>query len=583
MSNAASAAPTTRDVAILLNEIGTLLELSGGDGFRARAFARAARELEGVDADLGALAREDRLTELRGIGPGIASVISEYVVTGSSTAYEELRQATPVALYDLLRIPGLGPKRIHQLHEELSIENLDDLETAAKAGRIAALQGMGKRTEKKILDGLKFARTSRRQRRFPDALEAAERFLEWLREHEDVDTATLGGGLRRCSPVVDEIVLVAATEEPASVIADLHGIRGMHAVATEDDEVSFKLTDGMAVRIRCVEPDQYAGALVWETGNDAHLKELREFAEVRGFTLRREGLFRADELLPFSGEREFYEAVGLKLVPPELREGLGEIGAAAGGRLPQLVERDDLKGTFHCHTTFSDGKATLEEMADGAADRGWEYLGIADHSQTAAYAGGLPIARIRQQWREIDRWNDDRGDGRAYLFKGIESDILNDGRLDYPDRILAEFDYVVGSVHSAFGLGEEEMTRRMITAVRNPYLTMLGHPTGRLLLRREGYAVNIGEVLVAAAEHSVVIEINANPHRLDLDWREVRRAADLGVLIAINPDAHSVRALDHVGYGVNMARKAGLEADQIINTWPLEEVRRFLGSRKQSR
>lgn len=588
MSEVPSEPILPRDVARILSEIATLMELNGRDAFRARAFASAARALEGTDADLAALARENRLTELRGIGRGIASVVAEIVETGRSTPYEELRAATPIGLYELLRIPGLGTKRIHTLHEKLDIDSLDALEAAGEAGRIARLPGFGARTEQKIMNGLRFAREARARRRYPEALEVAARLLDALRDHPAVDAASITGAIRRRMEVVSGVDLVAASGDPERAQADFFALNGFAAdpAPLDDGRLAASLTDGLEVRLRCVPPEHYVAAVAWDTGSDAHVTELVERADGMGFELTPEGLLRDGNPVALADEEVLYRRLELAYVPAELREGLGEIEAAARDRVPPLVALDDLRGTFHCHTTASDGKATLDEMAQAAVGRGWAYLGIADHSRSAGYAGGLTIERLRAQIAEIGEWNAARARSRAEpfrLFAGTESDILADGRLDYPDEVLFELDYVVASVHSSFGMPRDEMTKRMIRAVRHPALTILGHPTGRLLLSREGYDVDVRAVIDAAAEAGVAIEINANPHRLDLDWREVRYAAERGVIIAIDPDAHSVKALEHVAFGVNMARKAGLEPARILNCWTVEEVERYLAERKQSR
>lgn len=588
MSETPAAPLQPREVAWILAQIGVLMELNGRDPFRARAFASAARALEGTDADLVALASEDRLTELKGIGQGLASVVREIVETGRSTPYEELAAATPVGLFDLMRVPGLGTKRIRTLHEELGIESLDALEDAARAGRIATLPGMGPKTEQKILQGLEFARAARGRRRYPEALEIGVRMLEWLRAHDDVADAAIVGPLRRRMEIVERIDLVAATDHPDAVVPAFLALNGIIGEAARDEAggVEAMLGDGVPVRLRAVAPSEFVGAVVWDTGSDAHVAELVERATGQSLELGPQGLSRAGEPMELEDEEALYTALGLAYLPPELREGLGEVEAAVGAEPPRLVETADLTGTFHCHTTYSDGKATLSEMAEAAAALGWSYLGLADHSRTAAYAGGLSIEQVADQRAEVDGWNAERdrnGHRRVRLFHGIESDILPDGRLDYPDEVLAGFDYVVGSVHSSFGMSEEEMTERMIRAVRHPALTILGHPTGRLLLRREGYALDVDAVLEAAAEAGVVIEINANPNRLDLDWRHVRRAAELGITIAVNPDAHSVAGLEHVAFGVNMARKAGLGPRQVLNCWSLEELEEYLAGRKQAR
>lgn len=580
-----AATPTTRDVALLLAEIGLLLELNGQDPFRAKAFTTAARFLEGADVDLHRLAKQKRLERLRGVGPAIASIIGEYLSTGSSELQQELRAGTPLTLYDLLRVEGLGARRIHTLREKLGIEDLDSLEEAARTGRIAPLPGFGRKTEER--DGIGFARSNRQLRRYPEALEIAVRLLVWLRERPDVQRAEIAGDLRRRLEVVDQIVLLAATTKPARALAAFRALNGAHTDRPEGrGEATIRLRDGVSVRLRCVPAGSFEGAFLWETGNETHLRDLEAIAETAGLTLGPSGLSKAGRKLAVRTERGLYERLGMPYIPPELREGLGEVAGAWAGEVPRLVELTDLRGTFHCHTTASDGKASLEDMAEGARARGWEYLGIADHSRNASYAGGLSVTQVLRQHEDIDGLNASlAADGRAplHLFKGIESDILANGDLDYPAGILARFDYVVGSVHSLFRMDERTMTKRMVRAVRNPALTMLGHPTGRLLLTRSGYPLDISRVLKAAAAAGVVIEINANPHRLDLNWRYVREAAQLGIVIAINPDAHSVAALDHVAFGVNMARKAGLEPRQILNTWTLDEVREYFSTRKEVR
>jgi DNA polymerase (family 10) len=606
VSEAPAAPIRPAEVARILSEIGTLMELNGRDAFRARAFRAAARGLEGTDADLAALAREDRLTELPGIGRGIAGVVREIVETGRSTPHEELAAATPIGLFELLRVPGLGTKRIHTLYAELGVDSLDALEEAARAGRIAALPGMGAKTEAKIREGLGFARAARGRRRYPEALEIGVRLLEWLRSHPFVADAALAGPLRRRMEVVDRIDLVAAVErgEPegptgsgtadeargssAAIASEFFALNGFVTSPVADAEGGLEavLGDGLAVRLRVVPLERFVAALAWDTGSDAHLAELVDRAAERGLELGPAGLLRHGDRVDLPDESALYTELDLPYLPPELREGLGEVEEAVVGRPPRLVEIDDLTGTFHCHTTYSDGKATLAEMAVAAEALGWSYLGIADHSRAAAYARGLPVERLREQRAEIQAWNAaraERGNGMFRLFHGIESDILPDGRLDYTDDVLAELDYVVGSVHSSFGMSEDEMTARVVRAVRHPSLTVLGHPTGRLLLTREGYALDVEAVLEAAAEAGVVVEINANPHRLDLDWRHVRRAAAMGIVIAINPDAHSIAALEHVAFGVNMARKAGLGPRQILNCWSLEEVEGYFAGRKQAR
>jgi len=570
----------SREIAAILSEIAVLSELNGENAFRARAFASAARKLEGTDADLSLLAREGRLTSLPGIGAGIAETIRELVETGRSGLYEELRSATPIGLFEVMRVPGLGPKRVHTLHRDLGIDSLDALEAAAVDGRIAGAPGFGARTVGKVLEGIRAVRARMQLRRFPDARETAHRLVESLRSVPGVERAEVAGAVRRRLETVAEISLVAEAADADAVLRAFGALNGVTLSDEPDGCAAGRLPDGLDVRVRCAGRTGWAAAMLRETGSDAHLAALEVQAASVGLRMDGGSVSRDGEPVSVRDEDEIYGVLGLPSIPPELREGLGEVGLAGDGTLPRLVTGEDLRGAFHCHTTFSDGKATLRQMAEAAAGRGWRYLGLADHSQSAAYAGGLSAARLAEQRAEVDAWNRADGD-RLRLFHGVESDILADGSLDYEDDVLARLDYVVGSVHSGFGLTEAQMTERIIRAVRNPRLTILGHPTGRLLLRRDGYPLDVAAVLDAAAESRVVVEINANPHRLDLDWRHLRYAAERGVLIAINPDAHSTAALDDVEYGINAARKGGLDASRILNTWTVDEVEAYFAGRKQ--
>lgn len=580
--------PTTRDVAVLLAEIATLLELSGGDAFRSRAYRRAARALEGIEADLGALAREDRLTTLPGVGAGIGAVIREYVLTGSSAVRDSLRESVPAGMQELMRVPALGPKRAYTLCAEHGIDSLDALEDVARSGRLAKIPGFGVVIQRRVLEAIPFARRSLNARLYPDALEVALRIVTWLRERPEVATAEIAGAIRRRSEIAEQIDLVAATDRAEALLAAFRD--AFEPAAPPGDapsEMTIHLMDGMPVHLRCVAPKDFAAAMVWETGSVAHLGKLARVAEDSGLTLGREGLVEADtgEPLRFGSEAELHARLGLAYVPPELREGLDELELAASNRIPELVDVSVLRGVFHCHTTASDGRASLEEMANAARERGWSYLGIADHSRTAVYARGLSTEQLLEQVESIAQLNERAlatGDP-FHIFSGVESDILPDGMLDYPDEVLRRLDYVVGSVHSAFRMPREEMTARIVRAMESEWLTMLGHPTGRLLLRREGYDVDIDTLLETAARTRTVLEINADPRRLDLDWRHVRQAVRMGIAIAINPDAHSTAALDNVRYGVDVARKAGVEPRMILNTWPLEHVTEFLRKRKQDR
>lgn len=575
------------EVAGILHEISMLLEVVGGDPFRAKAYANAARRIEASGADLEQLAGAGKLTTLPGVGAGIAEVIREIVATGTSSLYTRLAAETPIGLYDLMRIKGLGPKRVRTLYADLGIDSLDALEKAAAAGKLHDLPNFGAKTTQKILESVAFARAARGRRRLYAALEVADRLLEWLDTLGTVTQSSVAGEVRRDLEVVECVDLVVASKDPAAVLAAFRDLSGAAPTGpNKENYAEIRFSDGLRATLVAVEPREFATALLYATGSGKHLRELESRAEGLGMRLTADGVWRGEKRAATRDEKSVYKALGLEFIEPELREGWGEVEAAANGSLPRLVEVGDLRGTFHCHTSYSDGRATVDEMGEATRARGWRYLGIADHSQSAGYAGGLPPARVRAQQADIDRWNRARGGKgkqRVRLFKGVESDILTDGSLDYDDDVLKTFDYVVGSVHSAFGIGEKAMTDRLIRAVSNPRLTILGHATGRLLLRRDGYEVDVKAVIDAAAEHGACVEINADPARLDVDWKWARYAASKGVLVPIDPDAHSTDSLDYVQWGVRVARKGWLAPRNVLNTFELEEVEDFFAARKQGR
>lgn len=569
-----------RVIAAVLTEIGTLLELQGENPFRARAFYAAARVIEGLSGDIAELVRTGELAKIKGIGPATAEVARELVETGVSTMHRELREATPAGLFEVLEVPGLGARRIHTLHKELGIASLDDLERAAVEGRIAGLSGFGVKTQEKILEGVAFLRSVAGRRRWPDAYAVAVGAVELLGRVPGVRRIELAGGLRRRLETVDRVEILVETEHASPVLAALESLPGVAEVRRVSDVgATARLAEGATLAVSCAAPGSFAAALLHATGSEEHWAALVERAASLGMELTPAGLLREGAPVAAEDEASLYRALELAFVPPEVREGRGELEAAAAGKLPRLVAYEDLRGCFHCHTTYSDGRATLREMAEAALARGWRYLGIADHSRAAAYAGGLSPDDVRRQHEEIDAWNAERGH-ELWIFKGIEADILPDGRLDYADgdeEVLASMDYVVGSVHSSFGLSQAEQTERVLRALENPYLTFLGHPTGRLLLSRRGYAIDLDAVIDAAAERGVAIEINANPYRLDMDWRYWREAKAKGVRTAINPDAHSVDGLDDVQYGVAVARKGWLGVEDVVNAWGVDEVKAYFG------
>jgi DNA polymerase (family X) len=572
-------------VALVLDEIAALLDATADNRFRARAFRTAARAMEKLEGDLRAAVRSGALRELRGIGPATAAVIEELVVTGESSYLARLRDRAPSGIRELLRVPGLGAKKIAQLHDELGVQGLDSLEDAARAGRVAQLRGFGVRTQERILDGLAFARSATGRRRYHQAEEAGTRLAGFIASLDGVIRADVAGELRRCNEVVERIIIVAAMDGDSGNFASaLQRTPGVRWEQSSESGVSGRLGDGLAIDIVAAPLPAFGAALLFATGSAAHVETLQRMAEARGLSLLATGLFDGSRVRPAPDEEALYRHLGLPFIPPELRETGDEVEIASHGDLPKLVTLDDLHGCFHCHTTWSDGKASIAEMAEGALAMGWRYLGIADHSMNAGYAGGLTAAQLRRQRREIDAWNRRRG-SELRLFAGVEADILQHGDLDYTTgddaAVLQELDYVIGSVHSRFRSDRAAMTRRIQRAVSDPRLTMLGHATGRLVLTRDGYDVDLDVIIDAAADSGAIIEINADPHRLDMSWQHWPRARSRGVLTAINPDAHSVGGMYNVRYGVNIARKAWLRREDVLNAWDVSDVEAFLEERRR--
>ena len=556
-------------IAQIIDEMGTLLELRGENPFRVRAYHTAAQALVNLPGDLPEMIADGRLKQVPGIGETMHAKIVQLSTTGHLPSYDELRRSTPPGLVALLRIPGLGPKKIKVLHDTLKIESLADLRAAGDAGEIAKLKGFGAKTEAKILEGIAFVEKAGERILQSDALRLVAPIIAAVRDHSQVIRAEVCGSLRRRVETIGDLDILFSSEHPPAVLDAFVKLPQVATVlAHGPTKASVRLADGVQCDLRGVDDAQFPFALHYFTGSKAHNIAMRKRALQRGLTLNEYALTGPEGPVACEDEAGLFEALGLAFVPPEMREDTGEIDAAERGRLPDLIELSDLTGTFHCHTDYSDGGATLAEMAEAARARGMQYLGIADHSRSARYAGGLSIERVHDQWTEIDALNKTFG-GQFRVFKGTECDILADGSLDYPDELLDGFDYVVASVHSYFNLPREEMTRRLVMAASNPRVTMIGHPTGRLLLARDGYAVDLDAVIDAAAASGTMIEINANPHRLDLDSANCRRARQKGVTIVINPDAHSVGGLDDLEYGVSVARRAWLTSRDVWNTGSL--------------
>jgi DNA polymerase (family 10) len=548
-------------VAVLLVELGRRTALAGDNYFRAKAYLRAADTLSALVEPLDRLIAENRLRQLPGIGETIADIVTKLHNTGTHPLLEKLRRDVPEGVLDMLSVPGLKPEKINILHKELGITDLAALEAAAREERLKKVKGLGAAVQRKILEGLKIRKTALGTRHLHRADELALSAAETLRRSVPglIRTVT-AGDLRRGGELVSNLAVVAEVERLA----------GPPKVITSG-EISVYLTDAR----------RFGVSLLFATGSSKHLERLRQRAMDRDMTLTPEGLRRGRKIIAAGNEAEIYETLGLQFIEPELREGLDEIERAAAHNIPPLVTAADLAGVLHAHTTASDGADTLEAMAEAGLAHGYQYIGITDHSKTAHYAGGLTIEEIEEQQAEIDRLNAAFG-GRFHIFKGIESDILPDGSLDYPDDVLRRFDFIIGSIHGQFRLDRQAQTERLVRAASNPFITVIGHMTGRQLLRRPGYDLDIERALAACAEHGVAVEVNGNPWRLDLDWRWLRRGIELGCKFSINPDAHSTSEIaSSTRWGLAIARKSGMPADRVINTLDRDSFAHWLQARKK--
>jgi DNA polymerase (family 10) len=554
----------SRTAAHVLSKIAAFLELKGENTFKCRAYTGAARGLLALGAlDLAEAYESGELAGVRGLGPATLAVVRDLIETGESRYLEQLRESTPEGLLDMLDIPGMTPARIHRVYEDLGIQTVEELEAAAKDGRLAKLPKLGPKTTAKILKGIATAREQGTLRLYHHAIVEAEQLLASVLSHPDVERAALAGALRRRVEVAGVVDIVAACRsDPIGVAQSLTRLPGVARAAGDGANVSIHFVDGARLELHCVPPPEFGSALWRATGNDAHVAELDA----------------AQAVATCRDERDVYLRAGLPFIEPELREGLGEIDAARRDTLPRLLEYSDIRGVLHCHSTYSDGKASIREMALAAQQRGWSYIGITDHSQAAFYAGGLSRERVREQHDEIDALNATFTDFR--ILKGIEADILADGEIDYGDALLDTFDFVVGSIHSRFTMDEATMTARVLRALDDPRLTILAHPTGRLLLNRAPYAIDLDAVIEKAGEVHAAIELNADPHRLDLDWRHLRAAKARGVTIEIGPDAHSTAGLDNMQVGVGIARKGWLERGDVLNAGTAADVLAFARARR---
>lgn len=547
-------------VARTLDEIASYVELSESNRFKATAYERAAKAVSALDRDLNALVASGELYDVSGIGKATGAVIEELLRTGSSRYLEDLRKQYPAGIFELLRVPKLGLRKVGILHSKLGIGNLDELEAACRDGRVATLKGFGEKTQQKILDGIAYARKRESHFLLPYGIEVGESLRERLTDIDDIENAEISGAVRRRLEVIHNVEIVIATKQPSRVMKSLDNFADRLEIV--DDQTAKGYARGeMEVIFHVVKPADFARKLFDTTGSPAFIAA---FPERRG---------KPPQSM---NEEDIFKAAGVPWIAPERRETADDLALK---KKRSLVKFEDLRGTFHVHTTYSDGRNTVAEMLGAARDRDFEYVGISDHSKAAYYAGGLNEERLKEQQAEIAR--EAKAVKPMRVFKGTEADILADGAIDYSEETLSTFDFVIASVHSRFAMPKDEMTERIVRALQNPHVTFLGHLTGRLLLSRDGYTMAFDRVFEEAGQRRVMIEINGNPNRLDIDWRLVKRALDRGVMFSIHPDAHSVREYNALLTGTWVARKAGLSKKEIFNTRSAEEVAEYLKNKRR--
>ncbi len=564
----------------VMEDIGVMLELKGENPFKSRAYYSAARIIDVMgEEELERLVREDKLKEVKGIGAALNEKLTELVQTGSLPYYEELKNSIPEGLFDILKVPGLGPRKVSVLYDTLGITSLVELEYACRENRLVNLKGFGSKSQQNILEGIEFIRRHQGRHYYSEARQLAERLVTRLQDSPAIFQISFAGSIRRCREIVKDIDLVVASDQPADVREYFTNLPEVEEViARGDTKVSVQLKEGINADLRVVKPEQFPYALHHFTGSKEHNTALRSRAKSLGLKMNEYGLFRDDKLVPCGNEEELFAALGLSFIPPELRENNGEIEAAEHDLLPSLIEEADISGIFHVHSTYSDGSDSLEDLVRACLAAGYDYLGISDHSQSAFYAGGLKEDDLKRQREEIFILRD-KYPGLS-IFCGIESDIRADGSLDYPDQVLEQLDFVIASVHSGLKMERSKMNERVKRALENPLVTILGHPTNRLLLGRDASQLDLEIVFEVAKKNGVILELNANPARLDLDWRYLKKAREMGLRISINPDAHQVEGFADTAFGVAIARKGWLEKKDVFNSMNRVDMENYLLKRR---
>ena len=573
------------DIIGVLDLIGTMLEIKGENPFKVRAYFSGSRTLQTLEEDLGTVIEEGRLGNIPGIGKALTEKIETLFTTGELEFLDKLKASVPDGLLDLLEVPGLGGKKINALHKKLGIDSIESLTQACNDGRVAELKGFGTKTQDKILSGIENREAYAARHLWWDARRVADRILPGLQALPEVERVEAAGSLRRGMETVGDLDFLVASSNPEPIMEWFTQMEGIVEVTAHGDtKSSVRFEGGMQADLRVVPSEQFYFALHHFTGSKDHNVRMRQKALSMGLSLSEWGLRPEEEkdssrskgTVEAHSEEDIFKTLGLAYIPPSLREGMGEVEAAEKNELPELLELEDLKGCFHNHTTASDGRNTLEEIAAEADKRGWQYLGVADHSKSSFQANGLDEARLEKQVQAIRALNES-GSFSSHIFAGSEVDILSGGKLDFSDSVLGTLDYVVASVHNGLTQDEETMTSRIIKALEHPNVTMLGHVSGRLLLKREASKMNIQKIIDAAIANHKIIELNSNPMRLDMDWRHWKKAAEKGLLCAINPDAHALPHYDFQLTGVNIARKGWLTRGHVFNTRSLHEVKEYFG------
>ncbi len=562
----------------ILEEMAVLMELKDENPFKIRAFQNGARALQGVEQNLEKLAQEKKLTDIPGIGEHLASIIADLVERGYSKDFITLKKSFPEGVVQMLTIQGLGPKKVKVLYQKLHIQSIAELKKACEENKLLRLDGFGEKTQSNILKGIDHVKKSEGRFLFPNALEEAQKYVLYLKSSSAIKKIEIAGSIRRHKETIKDIDILISSDDPEKVMKTFVSYPFVAQILAQGETKSTVILQSkINVDCRVVFDDEFPFALMYFTGSKEHNTHMRSIAKDKNLKLNEYGLYKGEKKIPCKDEEAVYKHLGLSYVEPELREDFGEIEVAQKDKLPQtLVEFKDLKGIFHNHTTYSDGVNTLEQMVKKGQSLGLQYMGISDHSKAAYYANGLKEDRVRTLFGEIDNMNKKLKD--FVILKGTEVDILSDGTLDYPDSLLAEFDFVIASIHSKFNMSEKDMTKRITMALKNKYVTMIGHPTGRLWFERDGYPVNLNEIVDVASDYGKAVELNSHPKRFDLDWHTLKYAKSKGVPVSINPDAHSVDGVEVIKYGIGIARKGWLEPQDVLTTRPYKEVIKFLKS-----